>query len=114
LNLKVDRIRRGNLSVADEVLSEDFVSHNFPAGDRETLKQAVAGFREENPGAYFPIEQLVMSDDQAFIINRMWMVPEGAPEGDMAEPVGDQMVTGNWINRSNPKSLPWLLRWRRR
>ena len=82
----------GDLSVADEVLSEDFVSHNFPAGDRETLKQAVAGFREENPGAYFPIEQLVMSDGQAIIINRMWVVPEGAPEGDMGEPVGEQMV----------------------
>jgi len=28
---------QGDLAVAEEVLAEDFVSHNFPAGDREVL-----------------------------------------------------------------------------
>ncbi|MEZ4866590.1 MAG: nuclear transport factor 2 family protein [Caldilineaceae bacterium] len=82
----------GDLTVADELLTEDFVSHNSPAGDRAALKQAVTDFHAENPGAYFSIDQLIMSDDQAIIVNRVWVVAEGAPEGDKGEPVGQPMV----------------------
>ncbi|MEM7129458.1 MAG: nuclear transport factor 2 family protein [Chloroflexota bacterium] len=82
----------GNLSVADEVLSQDFVSHNSPAGDREALKQSVTDFHAENPGAYFSIDNLAMSDDQAIVVTTMWVVAEDAEEGDEGEPVSEPMV----------------------
>ncbi|MCB0117311.1 MAG: nuclear transport factor 2 family protein, partial [Caldilineaceae bacterium] len=69
---------QGNLDLADDLLAEDFVSHNFPAGDRAALKDAVAGFRVENPNAYFSYDDVVIGDGQVFIINRMMARPEGA------------------------------------
>jgi hypothetical protein len=49
---------QGDLAVADELLADDFVSHNHPAGDRAALKDAVAGFRAENPNAYFTYDDI--------------------------------------------------------
>ena len=72
---------QGDLSVADELLAEDFVSHNFPAGDREALKGAVAGFRAENPNAYFTYDDITVADDRVFIVNTMMVRPEGAAGG---------------------------------
>jgi ketosteroid isomerase-like protein len=78
---------QGDLSVADEVLSEDFVSHWMPQGEgREFMKEDVARFRVENPGAYFPIEDLTLAGDKAYITTRIWAMPEGAAEGDEGEP----------------------------
>ena len=79
---------QGDLSVVDEVVSEDFVSHWMPPGEgREFLKEAVAGYRAENPGIYFPIEELIVTEDKVFVLNSAWVVPEGAPEGDKGEQV---------------------------
>lgn len=82
----------GDLSVADELLSDDFVSHNFPEGDREALKQSVTDFHAENPGAYFSIDDLIISEERAIVVTRMWAVEEDAPEGDEGEPVSDSMI----------------------
>ena len=48
--------------------------------------------RDEHPGAFFPMEKLVMSDDTAIVINRMWQMPEGVTDRAEAEPVGSPMV----------------------
>lgn len=83
---------QGDLSVADELLAEDFVSHNFPAGDREALKGAVAGFRAENPNAYFTYDDITVADDRVFIVNTMMVRPEGAAADAEDEPAGGPMV----------------------
>jgi ketosteroid isomerase-like protein len=97
---------QGDLAVADETLSEDFVSHNFPAGDREALKQAVAGFREANPGAYFTLDDMVVTEDRAFIQNTMMTRPEDASESAEGEPgppmllvlgFEDAKITDRWL-----------------
>jgi ketosteroid isomerase-like protein len=82
----------GDLSVADELLADDFVSHNFPAGDREALKGAVAGFRTENPNAYFAYDDITVVDGRVFIVNTMMVRPEGASADAEGEPQGGPMV----------------------
>lgn len=98
---------QGDLAVADEVLAEDFVSHNFPAGDREALKGAIAGFRAENPNAYFDLNDIVVTVDKAFIQNTLMVRPEGAPanaRGEAVSPpmmlvlgVEDDRITDRWL-----------------
>ena len=83
---------QGDLTVADELLAEDFVSHNFPAGDREALKGAVAGFRAENPNAYFAYDDPIVTEDRVFIVNTMMVRPEGAAADAEGEPAGGPMV----------------------
>lgn len=83
---------QGDLAVADELLAEDFVSHNFPAGDREALKEAVTGFRAENPNAYFTYDDITMADNRVFIVNTMMVRTEGAAADTEGEPAGGPMV----------------------
>jgi len=83
---------QGDLAVADELLADDFVSHNFPAGDRETIKGAVAGFRKDNPNAYFTYDDITVAGDRVFIVNTMMVRPEGAPADAEGEPDGGPMV----------------------
>lgn len=82
----------GDMAEFDEIVAEDFVSHNLPEGDREAMRAGIEGFRADNPGAYFPLEQLVIADGKAYVMNRMWMVPEGAAEGETGEPVGGPLL----------------------
>jgi ketosteroid isomerase-like protein len=104
---------QGDLSVADELLAEDFVSHNFPTGDLEALKGAVAGFRAENPNAYFAYDDISVADDRVFIVNTMMVRPEGAAADAEGEPAGGPMVlilsvkdgkfTDRWLFVSPPE-----------
>jgi ketosteroid isomerase-like protein len=104
---------QGDLAVADEILADDFVSHNFPAGDREALKGAVTGFRAENPNAYFAYDDPLVTEDRVFIINTMMVRPEGAAADVEGEPAGGPMVlvlgvkdgkfTDRWLFVSPPE-----------
>ncbi len=96
----------GNLEVADEILSEDFVSYAFPEGGREVLKQAVAGFHADLPGGSFATDEVIVTEDKIVIRGAAMAVPAGAPEG--AEPerlddwiatlsVEDGKITDRWI-----------------
>jgi ketosteroid isomerase-like protein len=67
----------GDLEGAEEILSDDFVSNNMPEGDRDAMIADIAAFREGNPGAYFPLDDLVVADSKAYVTNRMWM--DGEP-----------------------------------
>jgi ketosteroid isomerase-like protein len=83
---------QGDLAVADELLADDFVSHNHPAGDRAALKDAVTGFRAENPNAYFTYDDITVAGDRVFIGSTMMVRPEGAPADAEGEPAGGPMV----------------------
>ena len=95
------------MSDFDEIVSDDFVSHSMPEGDREAMRAGIEGFRADNPGAYFPLEELAIADGKAYVTNRMWMMPEGAQEGDDGEPVSppyllvlgfeDGQITEQWL-----------------
>ena len=67
----------GDLEGAEEILSDDFVSNNMPEGDRDAMIADIAAFRDGNPGAYFPLDDLVVADNKAYVTNRMWM--DGEP-----------------------------------
>lgn len=82
----------GQLEGVDELLTEDFVSHNMPEGDRAVMLDAIAGFRAGNPNTYFSIDNLVIADGKAFVTNRMWKVPEDAPEGAEGEPISPPLL----------------------
>ena len=79
----------GNLDVADELLSEDFVSHAFPEGGVEELKAAVTGFRTDLPEGYFVIDDMIVTKDRAVV--RGSAAPARPAEGE--EPVR----LDNWI-----------------
>lgn len=94
----------GNLDVADELLREDFVSHAFPIGDRETLKEAVIGFRTDLPDGYFLIDELTITVDK--IIARGSAVATPPTAGDEPErldrfiltlSVADGQITERWV-----------------
>lgn len=97
----------GDMDDFDEIVSEDFVSHNLPEGDREVMRAGIEGFRANNPGVYFPLEDLAIADGNAYVTNRMWMVPEDAAAGDEGEPVSslllavlgieDGQITERWL-----------------
>ena len=55
----------GNLALADEVLSEDFVDHTHPqqAPGPESVKQEVQAFRESFPDACISVEQMIAEGD---------------------------------------------------
>ena len=55
----------GNLALADEVLSDDFVDHTHPqqASGPESVKQAVQAFREGFPDVHVAIEQIIGEGD---------------------------------------------------
>lgn len=100
---------QGELTVADEIVSEDFVSHSFPfpGGDREALKESVASFRAENPDAYFTLDDIVVTENQVFVQNSMMTKAEGATEGEPAGPpmmlvlgVKDGKITDRWLYMS--------------
>jgi hypothetical protein len=82
----------GELEGVDQLLADDFVSHNMPEGDREAMIADMAAFRADNPNTYFSVDDLVIEDGRAFLINRMWVIPEDAPEGAEGEPVSPPLV----------------------
>ena len=84
---------QGQLEVVDEVIAENFVSHNTPAGEgRDFLRAAVAGFREENPGIYFPLHEMVVTDEHVFVFTEMMQGAEGAAPSAGDEAIGTPML----------------------
>lgn len=76
----------GELEGIDELLAEDFVSHNMPEGDRDVMIADVEAFRAGHPNTYFTVDELVIADGKAFLTTRYWQIPEDAPEGAEGEP----------------------------
>ena len=56
----------GEFQGIDEILADDFVSHNMPEGDRDAMMADVEAFRSENPNSYFSVDDLVVVDGRAF------------------------------------------------
>lgn len=97
-----------NLVVADEILSEDFVSYTFPEGDREALKEAVTGFHTRYPEGYFVTDEVIVTADKIMIRGSAMTVPEDAPKGAKAErhdhwltllSVEAGQITDRWFGR---------------
>jgi hypothetical protein len=98
---------KGDLEGIDELLSDDFVSHNMPAGDKDMVIAGIEAFRTENPNVYFTVDDLVIADGKAFLTNQMLQIPEGAPEGAEGEPISppllavlgieDGQITERWL-----------------
>lgn len=83
---------KGELEGIDEILADDFVSHNMPEGDREAMIAAATAFRAENPNTYFLVDDLAIVGGKAFVTQRMMQVPEGAAEGAEGEPVDPPLL----------------------
>jgi predicted ester cyclase len=78
-----EEIDKGNISVLDEVVAEDYVDHNPPpfpglASGREGLKQAFAMFQHATPG-YHQIEDQIAEGDK--VVTRLTSI--GKHEGDL-------------------------------
>jgi ketosteroid isomerase-like protein len=88
-----DLWNEGDLAVVDEVIAEEFVSHNRPAGEgREFMRGAVTSFREANPGVYFPLHEIVVADEHVFVFTIMMQRPEGADATVEGEPISAPMI----------------------
>jgi steroid delta-isomerase-like uncharacterized protein len=82
----------GNLAIADEILSPDFVDHLHPnrAPGPGPVKDEVSGFRTAFPDAHATIEQMIAEDDSVafrFVLN-------GTHQGDFSvfPPTGKRVV----------------------
>ena len=61
-----DEITKGNLTVADELIAEDYAQHSafgIPNG-REAFKQFFRAFAAAVPDAHFVIEDVIAEDDK--------------------------------------------------
>ncbi len=84
---------QGNLAVADGLIADTFVSHNRPAGEGlDFAKEMVAGFRAENPDAYFTIDDVLPTDEGAILVITMMIRPEGAASDAEGQPAGEPMM----------------------
>lgn len=61
-----EAFNRGNLSVIDELTTEDFVGHDPLMGDedREASKQAISGYRDAFPDLHATIEDIFAAGDK--------------------------------------------------
>lgn len=73
---------QGNLSMADELVTEDFVDHNSPGSDiapgREGFKQVFAVFRSAFPDMRISVEDQVAESDK--VVSRATV--SGTHQGD--------------------------------
>lgn len=107
---------QGDLAVAEEIIAEDFVSHNFPLGDRAALIDSVVDFRAGNPNAYFTYDDMTVTADRVFIVNELMVRPEGAAADVEGEPASEPMVlilgiadgqiTDRWLFMYAPAEIP--------
>jgi len=100
---------QGDLTVTEEIVAEDFVSHSypFPGGDRAAMNESVAGFRAGNPNAYFRLDDVVVTEDKVFVTFTTMVRPEGAAADAEGEPAGepamlvlgmrDGQITDRWF-----------------
>lgn len=105
----------GDLAVADELLSEDFVNHEVedaPVPHRELYKQGVLQTRTAYPDWYLLIEELVAEGDRVIARWRAGGTHTGelagvAPTGKREEFVGTtvvHMVDGKIVEFSKQQS----------
>src|SRR5262245_9939692 len=80
----------GNLAVADELFSADFVNHvNIPgaAADRESFKQSVARLRSTFASPHYAARHVIAEDDLV-IVHALWYdaaarsLPPDEPNGE--------------------------------
>jgi steroid delta-isomerase-like uncharacterized protein len=96
-----EAFNRGNLSVFDEVSTEDFVNHDPLMGDqdREGDKQSISGYRDAFPDLHATIEDIFAAGDK--VVYR-WSV-EGTFENEIMglQPTGEKgsPVRGITIDR---------------
>jgi steroid delta-isomerase-like uncharacterized protein len=96
-----EAFNRGNLSVFDELSTEDFVNHDPLTGDqdREGGKQSISGFRAAFPDLHLTIEDIVAAGDK---VAYRWSV-EGTFENEIMglQPTGERgsPVRGITIDR---------------
>jgi len=96
-----ETFNRGNLSVIDELTTEDFVGHGPLMGDedKEASKQSISGYRDAFPDLHATIEDIFAAGDK--VVYR-WSV-EGTFENEIMglQPTGERgsPVTGITIDR---------------
>jgi steroid delta-isomerase-like uncharacterized protein len=96
-----EAFNRGNLSVIDELSTEDFVGHDPMTGDqgREGAKQAISGYRDAFPDLHATIEDIFAAGDK---VAYRWSV-EGTFENEIMglQPTGERgdPVRGITIDR---------------
>src|SRR5215831_6969240 len=64
----------GDLTVADQLLADDYIDHNAPPGiasDRTGHRRSVAAFHNAFPDAEFFLEDLIAEGDQVVVRWRM-------------------------------------------
>ena len=91
----------GKVELADELLSEDFVSHVLPEGGREVLKAGIPGFHKD---FHLVMDDMIVTADK--IVIRGSMVANAPPEDTEPEhikphilvlSVKDGKITDRWI-----------------
>jgi steroid delta-isomerase-like uncharacterized protein len=96
-----EAFNRGNLSVIDELSTEDFVGHDPMTGDqdKEGGKQAISGYRAAFPDLHITIEDIFAAGDK---VAYRWSV-EGTFENEIMglQPTGERgdPVRGITIDR---------------
>jgi steroid delta-isomerase-like uncharacterized protein len=96
-----EAFNRGNLSVIDEVTTEDFVNHDPLTGDQDSEggKQSISGYRDAFPDLHLTIEDIFAAGDK---VAYRWSV-EGTFENEIMglEPTGERgnPVRGITIDR---------------
>jgi len=96
-----EAFNRGNLSVIDELSTEDFVNHDPMTGDqdREAGKQSISGYRDAFPDLHATIEDIFAAGDK---VAYRWSV-EGTFENEIMglQPTGEKgsPVRGITIDR---------------
>ena len=96
-----EAFNRGNLSVIDELSTEDFVGHDPMTGDqdKEGGKQAISGYRAAFPDLHIAIEDIFAAGDK---VAYRWSV-EGTFENEIMglQPTGERgdPVRGITIDR---------------
>ena len=112
LNKHLELFNKGNLSIADEIISPDYVYHG-PAGEYkgpEGVKQMVQTFREAFPDGTFTIDDMVGEGDTVAVRYTM----TGTHKGDYMgiPPTGKQInMTAAFFykfeNGKEVKALPF-------
>jgi steroid delta-isomerase-like uncharacterized protein len=96
-----EAFNRGNLSVIDELTTEDFVNHDPLMGDQdgESGKQSISGYRDAFPDLHATIEDIFDAGDK---VTYRWSV-EGTFENEIMglQPTGEKgdPVRGITIDR---------------
>jgi steroid delta-isomerase-like uncharacterized protein len=96
-----EAFNRGNLSVIDELSTDDFVGHDPMAGDqdKEGGKQSISGYRDAFPDLHFTVEDIFAAGDK--VVYR-WSA-EGTFENEIMglQPTGEKgnPVRGITIDR---------------